>query len=435
MKSFRGTCTPLPFILLISLCFVENKVASPTDVPSAITPKGILKEEYETSYEKSPLTVPDTYKPEETTTNEDQHWTSVGKDTVLVDRKDEFWEFKAGLLFQAYGGIVVVILGFFGNILALAVLTTSYPMNSTTVYLIQLAVSDLGVICVGQLSRNFPRAWTGFDTGSHHPWICKTWFFVNHSFKTISGWTLVAVTIERVIVVYLPFKAKTFCTIPRAKIVIAVIDVLCMGCYLHYFWTYGSVYGPDGQLEAGCTIMDHKPELAFYITEVRPWQDLFIRTGGPFFVLLTCNCLIVGKLLQQLKRRKQMAIGKDFDDTKTKSMTKMLLTVSFAFLFLISPMQIMYLVDRSDPYGWVITERWQAVAALRWGVTAPLYYLNHAINFILYCISGNEFRLALRRMFLKVGSKLPCACTSSKGHSGETSISVVTVSAIVAEAE
>ncbi|ELU09892.1 hypothetical protein CAPTEDRAFT_207681 [Capitella teleta] len=350
--------------------------------------------------------------------------TVANDDNIDVNEiKFQFWEYRAGLLFQAYGGIVVVILGFFGNILTLAVLTTSYSMNSSTIFLIQLAASDLGVICVGQLSRNFPRSWTGYDTASQHPWMCKLWFFINHSFKTISGWTLAAVTIERVIVVYMPLKAKRYCTKDRAKLAIVIIDILCMGSYLHYFWTYGSTYDSFGNLEAGCTIMKHIPELSFYITQVRPWQDLFMRTGGPFFVLLVCNCLIVAKLIQHAKNRKKMTGGSDIDESQTKSMTRMLLTVSFAFLCLISPMQIMYLVDRSDPYGWVITERWQAIASMRWGVTAPLYYLNHAINFLLYCLSGREFRRAFSLMFRKMCVK--CGNTAMEKSSIQSSVATV----------
>ena len=47
------------------------------------------------------------------------------------------------------------------------------------------------------------------------------------------------------------------------------------------------------------------------------------------------------------------------NDGQMRSMTAMLLTVSFAHLICISPMQIMYLIDKSDPFGWKITERWQ----------------------------------------------------------------------------
>ena len=80
----------------------------------------------------------------------------------------------------------------------------------------------------------------------------------------------------------------------------------------------------------------------------------------------------------------------------------MLLTVSFAHLICISPMQIMYLIDKSDPFGWKMRHRWQALVALRWSFAIDIYYANHAINFILYCISGREFRQNLKNLLVKI---------------------------------
>ena len=85
-------------------------------------------------------------------------------------------------------GIVIVILGLVGNTLVLLVYGQKSKINSTNIYLLNLAASDLTITLIGQLSRVFPRALTGFDTGSYHPWICKLWFFINHRSDKQIAW-------------------------------------------------------------------------------------------------------------------------------------------------------------------------------------------------------------------------------------------------------
>ncbi len=313
------------------------------------------------------------------------------------DLRWQFWEYRLSLQLQAYVGLLIVLTGLIGNSLCIATLTFA-KVTSTAIYLINLAWADLTVTIVGQLCRVFPRAMFGFDTAWYHPWICKTWFFVNHSAATISGWTLVAVTIERVMVVFLPLRVRSFCTKKKAVTATVVINILCTACYLHYFWTYGSVYDDQGNLQAGCTILLHNPALVPYILYVRPWQDFIIRSAGPFILLFICNCLIIGKLIYEGVHRKALSASKGGDEQKIRSMTAMLLSVSITYLICISPLQIMYLIDKSDPFGWKILHRWQAMVALRWAFAIDVYYINHAINFILYCISGREFRRSLLLM-------------------------------------
>ena len=314
-----------------------------------------------------------------------------------------FWEYELALLVKAYGGVIIVIMGMIGNVLAIAVLAQKSMCSSTNIYLLNLSVADLGVMIIGQLGRVLPRAFTGFDTASYHPSVCKTWYFANHSFSTISGWTLVAVTIERTIVVYLPLRAKVLCTRQSAKWAILAINTLCTLIYLHYFWTLDAIYEQRGNvtvLVQGCSILRDHPQVGYYITTIRPWQDFLIRSVMPFFCISMGNIMIIIKLCNNYKTRKILSSNNaGCADTKMRSLTVMLLTINFAYLLCISPLQVMYLIDKSGPFVWKITERWQALVALRWAFAINVYYLNHAINFFLYCISGREFREAVKALF------------------------------------
>ena len=95
---------------------------------------------------------------------------------------------------------------------------------------------------------------------------------------------------------------------------------------------------------AGCTIVQDNPDIVPYMTYVRPWQDFIVRSAGPFAVLLVCNCFIIGKLIQQAAKRSKMTGGGSDSDSDMKSITAMLLTVSFAHLVSIYIYRWCYLV-------------------------------------------------------------------------------------------
>ena len=167
---------------------------------------------------------------------------------------------------------------------------------------------------------------------------------------------------------------------------------------------------------------------------IRPWQDFVVKSALSFFGLFICNIMILVRLCQMTHKRHDISSANAKDTKVMRSLTFMLLTVNFFYLLCISPLQIMYLIDKSDPYGQGITQRWQAIAALRWAFAIDVYYLNHAINFILYCISGSEFRKALKMLFVKMccGQKEQTGAASSKSG-GETSMSNVPPPSLTAE--
>ena len=184
----------------------------------------------------------------------------------------------------------------------------------------------------------------GYETASYNKWVCKSWFFVNHTASTVSSWVLISVTVERLIVVYFPFKAKSICTKKAASVVVSTILVLSLVAYAHYFWSYGFKIDSTGKELKYCTISYEYPLLDNYITNVRPWQDFIVRSAAPFMLLLFCNIAIIAKLQHQLIKRRRMtgtspAVGKK--DESAHGVTAMLLTVSFLHLICMAPLQVM----------------------------------------------------------------------------------------------
>ena len=226
-----------------------------------------------------------------------------------------------------------------------------------------------------------------------------------------SGYTVVAMTLERLVVVYKPLHARTICTRRHAYIIITLICLLGSGVYLHYFWTYGQIeeVGPSRVITVKhCTILAENRYLKYYIEKIRPYQDLVIRSALPFTCLLMCNILIIVKVSKQYRKRGQLTGSSVELQRKQNKMTVMLLSISFMHLICITPMQIMYLIDKSDPFGKTVTSKRDAIIALRWAFAIDIYFFNSCINYILFCLQGEEYRRVLRLMLSRVCCAISC---------------------------
>ena len=321
-----------------------------------------------------------------------------------------FWEENAGHIIEGYSTLCTMTIGTIGNSLCIATLLHMSRFNSTNLYLTNLAVADLILCIFAQLLKIIPRSLAAFNTLALHPLICKSSYFINHSATGISGWTLVALTVERTLVIYLPLKAKSICTVSHARRIIIFINLFLCAIHLHYFWTYGRKYKMQYDemiLVRHCATATTNPVLLSYMKNIRGWQDFIMRSAGPFVCLMICNCAIIYKLLKGRKLRIKLNAVPDEENKQNdmKSLTLMLLSVSFVYLFCITPIQIMYLIYGSDPNGWKIQYQWQAQVIFIWSFGAMLKNINHSINFLLYLISARQFRISLREMLTRLCCK------------------------------
>ncbi|XP_025088038.1 uncharacterized protein LOC112560385 [Pomacea canaliculata] len=88
---------------------------------------------------------------------------------------------------------------------------------------------------------------------------------------------------------------------------------------------------------------------------------------------------------------------------RNTNITVMLLLVSLTFLLLTSPVVIVLLYKR---YYWLPTrDEEKAKVRLVHAFVDNLMYTNHAVNFLLYCISGRRFRMEFKRTVTRF-----CSC-------------------------
>ncbi len=312
-----------------------------------------------------------------------------------------------------YAPPILLILGTIGNALSVVILTRkSMRRQSTYFYLTVLAVADTVVLYIGLL-----RLWlgelTGEDVRDSNDWACKVISFLGYALSDYSGWLIIAVTAERWLAVCLPLRATRFCTRENAVRVVTALFITLLLINCHFFWTVHIVHIPHGEdFIPHCEAADQFRTL---IDAVWPWVDAFIYSFLPFVTILLLNTLIIRKVmrakhnrrvLQFCGRGKTLEVQQPFSATDSGRITIMLLTVSFSFLVTTLPMNVTliatrFLAPNIQDLGVMVVYR------LVRTIMELLMYVNHSINFYLYCAAGRKFRDQIVR--LVTNRKLPQA--------------------------
>ncbi len=289
-----------------------------------------------------------------------------------------------------YAGPVIFVTGIVGNILVLVVMGTRRMQGTTTcVYLRLMAIADICVLITGMIPEWLEHAdITVFKY--IHPATCKLEKFSFYTCADTAIWILVIFTVDRFIAVCFPLSKKAYCLPSKAKFYALGAVLLAITKNFHVFWTRGAEYivvGNDTVLKSNCG--RPTPEIKYFEFYVRPWIAFSLVSLVPFLVILVCNVFIIRALLEVKRLRHEQAIMSQNDKTLVQ-MTTMCLSASFCFLICVAP-SIIILIGK--PY-WK-DKYWYDIAK---AINNQLVYVNHSINFFLYCMTGRRFRHQLVRV-------------------------------------
>lgn len=333
----------------------------------------------------------------------------------------EYLTFRMHKRLLLYLSPLIFIVGFIGNTLSVVILTRrQFRRVATYTYLTAVSAADTLVLIFGLL-RQWLSEITDIDPTVYADWTCKTIMVLNYSFSVYSVWLLIAVTVERYLVVSRPLRVQGQCTRRRAVVVIVFLLFVAMAINVHFAWTLRvemqaiEVY--NGSNATDLVRQCNAPqELDFAVNVVWPWIDLFVYLLVPFVIIVVLNSIIIYKVVDARRRRGGMSGtcrstgshrhhgGGCADEMGVDTrLAIMLVTVSFTFLLLTLPMcvwqsiKMLLDLDRSDMSI-------MSSAALATTISRLLMYTNHAANFYLYCATGRKFR---RQLYAAVGC---CAC-------------------------
>ncbi|KZC08431.1 FMRFamide receptor [Dufourea novaeangliae] len=257
----------------------------------------------------------------------------------------------------------------------------------------------------------------------NRPGFCQFFIYLTTLCSFMSVWLVVAFTIERFIAVQYPLYRQSMCTVARAKTMVATMTGLAMILCSPVLWFSAPrvQYNETGNV----TECGHLAEGLESWATVYNVIDTVLTFAIPFTVIIILNMLIARAIYRHIKIRKSLtneprivmerkppypSIRSNRAQTK---ITKMLLVVSSVFLCFNLPAYVLrihaFLHFQEEVSAPRSVELAQQICNL-------LFNTNFGINFILYCATGQNFRKAIRCMFLKRFRRRTVTMTRTSSH-------------------
>ena len=239
------------------------------------------------------------------------------------------WQEKAVLLMERYF-VFILIIAWINNSLVIAVLQTqTYRGTSTGFLLTALACADIGYVSIGA-TRIWIERLTGYDIITHSSMTCKSHSLVTIMLWGVSAWSLVLITIERLVCVCKPFRVREIFRFRNTVISWVIMTVTLFGFNLHFIWTI--------ELQNGICYRSSFANL----NEAKFWEiwvttNLILTYGIPLCTILSCSVIIVVSIARRAAWRQNTSTTPT--DGKISSTTVMLTVNSIVFVLLTGPIQ------------------------------------------------------------------------------------------------
>jgi len=242
--------------------------------------------------------------------------------------------------------------------------------------------------------------------------------FIVYWLYQVCAWLVVGLTLERVLVVWMPYKMKVNSHKHKRNVIayITLTAVVLLASDCHFLWNNEIVTSsPDNTtIISRCTC---KPHMTNFYANIWPWIDLVIASLLPFILILIGNISIISRLVHAKKAHSMTSQNRK---SRLGGTTSMLLSVSFMFILSTSPICILIALHNIfDPFQSgepLVIARW----SLGWSTVSLLSYVNNAINFWLYCVSGQKFRQQLALMICYKQEKVLSSTWTDKLSNGAT---------------
>ncbi|XP_066988625.1 thyrotropin-releasing hormone receptor-like [Macrobrachium rosenbergii] len=328
---------------------------------------------------------------------------------------------------------ILVSFGCMGNVVSVWVFHSSKLRTlSSSCYLAALAASDTGFLLTLFLVW---LSMVDYDLLNQHGW-CQAINYAIYVTTFLSVWLVVAFTVERFIAVCYPLLRAAVCTVRRARMVILLLTIIALLLYSYLL----VAAAPGMHPEAGRTICKLRDEYVEVATAMN-YVDTVLTLILPVITIVTLNVRIARCVWHVEKLRHSMtlahshssppAVANNSSDSGRRGaggnssgpvtstatqdsanssvvvvagnrggqrirsqnkVTKMLLIISTVFILLNLPSYVI----RGYIFFWCDNscETSSLFYTLQQTFTL-LFYTNFAINFLLYCVTGQNFRRAV----------------------------------------
>lgn len=283
---------------------------------------------------------------------------------------------------------LIIFIGTVGNILSLIVLQRK-AMRTTcsSVYLSALAIADVSVLYLSGF-KTWLRVATGFELLHVADSACKLIKYAFYSCTHFSAWIVVVITFERLLVVYTPFRASTLWLVRRPHLTTFVSGVVVMLFNVNIIWTSELVYDSEGGPPT-CASYSYEN----FICDIFPKINLLVYSVLPSILVFTFNIVIIAVIIRSTSPPEgTVSPPNNFRrHGHQQRLTMTLLTLSTLWLVLSLPYSII------DSHVTILLR--VRVPGLVRVICFMMMYLNHSVNFYVYCLLGQKFRTELKRTF------------------------------------
>lgn len=302
----------------------------------------------------------------------------------------------------------LLIFGTIGNIFSIIVLRSPNLCKSVSaLYLTSLAVADIFALHTGLL-RQWIKYTFDVDIRYTNLIVCKLHRVFTYMFQYASVWTLVAVTVDRAIVVWFPLRSRVVCTKITTIGILIIIYVFSFSICSPFL--HGIISSQIRTNHTHILSCEHFKELEIrqFMRNVWPWIDLTFYCFLPFCIMIVSNILLITHVISARRKVEHYAAGQSEmtisvrqrrqRSAKETSMAIILISISVVFVILTTPIIVYLLFFHHHlvrkPAGQSVEDFQKFVANMEvfYTVSSLLAYLNHSCNFLLYNISGSLFR-------------------------------------------
>lgn len=289
----------------------------------------------------------------------------------------------------------ILALGTFGNLMIIIMFSKQNSASSLNLFFKALAVSDLCLLYTG-LFPWWIKTVSSFDLLVTHTVMCKLLTALFHTAGVLSVWLLVAMTVQRAVSVVWPHKVNMLCTPRNAKYYLLGITIFFILINSHFL--FGKILRQNGNSSnAQCTLNYDSAEYNFFMYKVWSWIDTLMYSLLPCVILIVSNSVLVRKVSESVRNaRVTLAQGQSDQlrsrEKKASSLTVTLVAISLAFFLLSTPLSLLFIIAPYTSLDITVNPLGVAVLNFMYVLLNLFWYINSALNFYLYCLTGTKFR-------------------------------------------